>query len=340
MGGEFIFSKNDKRQRSGNTHSLRTLQWLSKRGNGFEASLAAAGLIWPLRSWRELFRGRRHYPFCSGGRALVRAVCAEGLLLALLLHQRRGLGGGGRSKAECVGETSTSPSLHLPQLKLLLNLSCIVTYLSYIRKTRSGWAASVKAILDGIRIWTLFCSSIRAKEISWHLLQYLFHKTAFTPSTVWKSSPRVRARGKSICRTACLRFQRGAHVRHMWFSYFCGHMAPGWISFIHSLSFIGWGFFSQCWDWRIKVVDFENSLTIFLYSFAIIHPFWLKVPTCVLIRASEIRKKIGKKFIFLSGGRVLSQSCSLTLPFYAWSSSLWKVAKLWKMPQVYFLKKG
>lgn len=94
------------------------------------------------------------------------------------------------------------------------------------------------------------------------------------------------------------------------------------MNFIHSLSFIGWGFFSQCWDWRIKVVDFENSLTIFLYSFAIIHPFWLKVPTCVLIRASEIRKKIGKKFIFLSGGRVLSQSCSLTLPFYAWSSSL------------------
>lgn len=145
--------------------------------------------------------------------------------------------------------------VYLSQLKLLFKWSSIVTYLSYIHKTSSGRAASVKAILEGIRIWTLFHSGIRAKDTGWHLLQYLFHKTAFTPSTLWKSSPRVRARGRTICKTASLHFQRGAYVWHMWFSYFCGHMALEWISFTHSNRV---GFFYQCWGWRIRVVDFEN----------------------------------------------------------------------------------
>lgn len=153
----------------------------------------------------------------------------KGLLLALLLHQRWGLGGGSRSKAECAGETGASAPLYLSQLQLLFKLSCAVTYLSYTHKTSSGWAASVKAILDGIRMSTLFCSGTGAKGISWHLLQCLFQKTAFAPSTLWKSSPRVRARGGTICETACLRFQRGAYVRHTWFSYFCGHVALEWI---------------------------------------------------------------------------------------------------------------
>lgn len=210
--------------------------------NGWANEVTGLKLHWQQKDSSGLWEAEESY-FVGGGITLSAAgqsagesdVCC-GAAARSPAAPASGAWRGSRSKAECAGETSPSPSLHLPQLKLLLNLSCIVTCLSYIRKTSSGWAASVKAILDGIRIWTLFCSSIRAKEISWHLLQYLFHKTAFTPSTVWKSSPRVRARGRSICRTACLRFQRGAHIQHMWFSYFCGHMAPGWISFIHSVA--------------------------------------------------------------------------------------------------------
>lgn len=221
-------------KRSGNTHGLWKLQWLSKQGNrGLKPH-------WQQKDPSCLWEAEESY-FMGGGITLSAARAEH------WWEQARAVWGAaarspaaltsgawrGKQKQSWVrwGGWSMSPCLYLSQLKLLFKLSSIVTYLSYIHKTGSGWAASVKAILDGIRIWTLFCSSIRAKEISWHLLQYLFHKSAFTPSTLWKSSPWVRARGRTICKTACLRSQRGAYVRHIWFSYFCGHMAPGWISF-------------------------------------------------------------------------------------------------------------
>ena len=259
-GGRVYFFKECQKttKRSGNTHGLWKLQWLNKQGN------RGLKLHWQRKDPSCLWEAEESY-FMGGGITLsapraehwweqAHAVWGAAARSSAALTSGAWRGKQKQSWVHC-GDWSVSPSFYLSQLKLLFKLSSIVTYLHYIHKTSSGWAASVKAILDGIRIWTLFCSSIRAREISWHLLQHLFHKTAFSPSTLWKSSPWVGARGRAICKTACLCFQRGAYIWHMWFIYFCGHTALGWISFTR---FNRMGFFSQCWDWRIKVVDFEN----------------------------------------------------------------------------------
>lgn len=159
-GEEFIFSKNDffkewlKTKRSGTTHGLWKLRWLSKQGN------RGLKLHWQQKDPSRLWEAEESY-FMGGGITLsaVRAehrvrASACGLRGRCSLSCRTNVGAWrGKQKQSwvCWGDWSTSPCLYLSQLKLLFKLSSIVIYLSYIHKTGSGWAASVKAILVGIR---------------------------------------------------------------------------------------------------------------------------------------------------------------------------------------------